>query len=667
MIYFIGNKQLIESDNFDTCTIDHCLDYFKDKSEIQVDTETQSGKKIKETLYLPNPYEQKMFCYQLGDRENQYVIDNSLYPISLFKVLFEDKNKVKIFANAFFDLRFIIHYGINPKNIYDVFLAEMLLTLGKNMEKGYRSLEQMALRYCNIQLNKEIRGQIHWRGLDDTVIKYAAEDVSFMQDIKEKQCELIKKDKLERALSLENRYVITLARMSYNGYKINPIKWLEVNVNNKAKLEEYKEKLSAWVIENNHHEFTNALKSGILFSDMQYCTINWKSSKQVLPLFKKLGINVKSIDKKTSKEKDSVDIKILQRQSSKFSILPIYIRYKELEKEIDTYGENFIRENLNSVTKRVHSEYFQLLETGRISSSNPNLQNITSTDENGDPSPLRKCFVPEEGNDLIIADYSQQEPRILTEYCQDPTLIDFMLNKGGDTHAMVGTIISEYLLGYKTEVSKKNDPLVPRLGMKIRYAAKQINLKLNYGGTAFTLKDDLNCSQEEAQKIIDLINAGTPLREKYFKRCINFVKRYGYITTDEITHRRAYFDGFEEYKELDKIPYEEKTKEQISRYFKLRGSLERFARNIPIQGSAGSMTKIASIIFEDKLEENNLLDVVKMVNAVHDELNVESPKEHTEFVKQLLGESMIKAGELFCKTIPIKVDIFHGDNWGCKS
>lgn len=437
MIYFIGNPSLVPPENYKISTLEECINYFRDKKEIQVDTETQSGKLIKGTRYLPNPYEHKVLCYQLGDRNNQYVIDNSVHPLSCTKELMENPDILKIFANAFFDLRFFIHYGINPINIYDVFLGEMLLTLGKDMEKGYRSLEQMALRYCGIQLNKEIRGQIHWRGMDDTVIKYAAEDVSFMQDIKDQQYKLIERDNLQNALKLENRYIITLARMSYNGFKIDSKAWLKVSEDNKVKLQEYKEKLSQWVIDNNHFEFTNSKNGqGLLFEEIRYCTINWKSSKQVLPLFKKLGIDTKKLDKKSSTEKDSVDIKILQRQVNKCSLLPIYIRYKEIEKEIDTYGEDFLRENLNPVTKRVHSEYFPLLETGRISSSNPNLQNITSVDEFGEVSPLRKAFICEKGNSLIVADFSQQEPFILAEYCKDPVLMDFMLNKGGDTHKL---------------------------------------------------------------------------------------------------------------------------------------------------------------------------------------------------------------------------------------
>lgn len=576
MIYFIGEKILIPSNVWKESSIEECLKYFKDKNEIQVDTETEYNKR--NPKYLPTPYESKVLCIQLGDRDNQFVIDTNLYSISLFKNLFEDPNKVKIFTNAFFDLRFIIHAGIKPKNIYDTFLAEMLLTLGKDMPKGYRGLEQMALRYCNKQLNKEIRGQIHWRGLDDTVIKYAAEDVSFLQDIKDKQMKLILRDNLQNALKLENRFVVSLARVSYNGLPINKAKWLKIASDNRIKLQEQWELLNSYIINNNFNKYTNENISGLLFPEMKVCNINWNSSPQVQKLFREIGINTKD---KTGK--DTVDIKVLARQQDKFEILPLYIKYKEIEKELSTYGEDFIKDNLNPVTNRIHSEFFQLVDTGRISSSNPNQQNIPAFNETGEASDFRKSFeVQDQSHDFIIADFSSQEPRTLADRSQDPFLVDFILNGDGDLHNLTATAISEYLLGHEVKVTKNNDPFVPRFKLKLRSIGKQLNLKLNYGGTAFTLKDDLNCSQEEAQEVIDALNKRTPVKIEYFKKIFKFAWDHGYVIIDEITNRRAYFYAYDELMELNKIPYDQKNKQQISRFYKLKGELERFSKNYPI-------------------------------------------------------------------------------------
>ena len=472
MIYLISNQlRLFEDLEITNASIKECLDYFKNKDIIEVDTETEYNKR--NPKHLPNPYENKVLCLQLGDKDNQFIIDPNEIDIQPLKELFEDKNKLKILCNSFFDLRFIHHWGFKVKNIYDIFLAEMLLTLGKDMPKGYRSLEQMGERYLGIIVSKEVRGQIHWRGLDETVIKYAAGDVTHLNNIRLKQLEQIKEYNLEVALDLENRFAIVLSHISYKGFKIDINKWRTVYNNNVLKLQEYSLKLDNYLIENNLHKYIDIT----LFDKRS--KVNWASSKQVVPLFQDLGIDTKTRDKDTGEIKDSVEGKHLLRQKSKFPILPIYLRYKEIQKEISTYGETFLFQNLNPVTGRVHSEFFQLVDTGRISSSNPNLQNIPATDENGNINPLRECFVPEEGNDLVVADYSQQEPRITAEYSQDPYLIDFILNGDGDSHSLVSTMISEYLLGEHIKVTKKNNPVVPQYNQKIRDIGKMINLGLN--------------------------------------------------------------------------------------------------------------------------------------------------------------------------------------------
>lgn len=659
MIYFITNqKELFEDSNIKLATIKDCLNYFKDKDIIEVDSETEYNKR--NPKHLPNPYENKMLCLQLGDKDNQFVIDNNSVDISELNTLFSDNSKLKIFCNAFFDLRYLHHFQFKIKNVYDIFLAEMLLNLGKDLPKGYRGLEQMSERYLGKKVNKEVRGQIHWRGLDTTVIKYAAGDVQYLNSIREKQLEKIKELELENALELENRFVIILSHISYKGFKIDVDKWLQVAKNNRVKLHKVYQELCDFII-NNPKEYNKYIDYTLLGKT---CSINWMSAKQVIPLFEDIGINILVPDKEKGGTKKSVDGKHLMRQKSKFNLLPIYLRYKEIQKELSTYGEKFIQENLNPVTYRIHSEYFQLVDTGRISSSNPNLQNIPSTDENGELNPLRTCFISDEGNKLIICDYSQQEPRITADYSKDPYLIDFILNGDGDSHSLVSTMISEYLLGEHIKVSKKNNPFVPRYNQKIRDIGKMINLGLDYGKTAFSVKDDLNTTQEEAQRLIDIIKAKTPIKQSYFKYWINFVINNGYIVIDNITKRRTWFNKYEEFKELQQLIKVNRDKQLFSKYSKIRGELERFAQNYRIQGTGGSMTKLAAIYFYDELEKQNIsLNDVFIVNLVHDEIDLECKEELSTDISKIIEKCMINAGKVFCKTIPLKAEPFISDKW----
>jgi len=469
MIYLVsGQTRIYPTEDIQEASIQDCLDYFMDKSIVEVDTETESNLRVPK--YLPNPFESRALSLQLGDAYNQFVIDPNSVDASQLRSIFEDPTKLKIFCNAAFDLRFLYHWGFKVKNIHDIFLAECIIVKGKDVPKGYRGLESMADRYLGVTLSKEVRGQIHWRGLDDTVIRYAAKDVQHMNAIREKQ--LIEIDKINSTeyLRFENRYALALAKVAYRGFKVDPLKWLQVKEDNSRKLVTYEQELSDYIINNNLHKYIDRQLFGIV------CSIKWTSSKQVLPLFQDLGVDTTVRDKEKGGDKDSVDIKHLKKQAHKFPILPIYIKYKELQKEITTYGEEFIKNNLNPVTGRIHPEMFQILETSRISQNNPNLQNIPASDDEGNTHPLRGCFIAEEGNTLIVADFSQQEPKVTAHYCQDPYLLDFILNGDGDSHSFISTMISEYLLGEHVTVTKKNNPFVPSIGKRIRDVGKTINL-----------------------------------------------------------------------------------------------------------------------------------------------------------------------------------------------
>lgn len=575
MIYLVGQSCM----EFQSSTVQDCLNYFKDKKYVQVDTETESNRRNPD--HLPNPYENKVLCIQIGDYENQWVIDLNV-DISPLKVLMEDPTKVKLFTNAFFDLRFFHHWGWNIVNVYDCFLAEKIITCGKKFPKGYLGLGGMAERYCGVQLKKEVRGQIHWRGLDTAVITYAAEDVKYMELIMHEQFKKIAEYKLEKCVRLENKHIISLSRISYKGFKMDVERWKKYADYNELRLIEQEKLVNEYVVSLGWNEFVERQLD--LFNPEIKSNINWNSSKQVLKLFKKLGIDCLVRDPVTGLMKESVDGKHLEKQINKFPILPIYLKYKEIGKELSTYGYDFIKQNLNPISKRVHSEFFPIQNTGRISSSNPNLQNISAVNSEGKPHELRRCFIPEKGNVLIISDYSQQEPRITAEYSQDPLLLDLFLNGDGDTHSAVATAISPFFYGEEIKVNKKNNPVIPNRNQRIRDYGKIINLKLDYGATDFTLKDDLGCTQAEAKGLIDLILNKFKGKEAYFKVWRKFIEDNGYIPIDFVTNRRAWFNGYEEFLALKVKSYEERTKAETSRYFKLRGAMHRMAQNYRIQG-----------------------------------------------------------------------------------
>jgi len=165
MIYLVDNEGK-EGKKFKNASVEDVYKYFKGVKEIQVDTETQGF----------DPYTKKVLSLQLGDYNNQFVIDTSKIDIREFKLLLENKEVTYLFQNAKFDLRFMYHHGINIPKVYDTFLAEKILSNGDQQRR--RALDKLVIRYCDVDIiDKDIRGQIQWRGLDDTVIEYAANDV----------------------------------------------------------------------------------------------------------------------------------------------------------------------------------------------------------------------------------------------------------------------------------------------------------------------------------------------------------------------------------------------------------------------------------------------------------------------------------------------------------
>lgn len=378
----------IFSPSFEETTFNEIIAYFRDKEEIGLDSETMGF----------DPYTVDLLCLQIGDYDNQFIIHPS--NVHMFKDFLEQK--VLLGHNLKFDLLFLYYYNIFPNRVYDSFLAESILYCGiKNHKKG---LAAVAKERVGVDLDKSVRDNIWKEGLSDRVIEYSADDVKYLSKIKESQTkELIEKG-LIKTLELENEFTLVLAYIEFCGFKLDKPAWEKKVLRQKKELEEKEEELNQYILDNNISKYIDY--QGDLFSSTLKPSINWNSSKQVINLFEDLGINVEIKEKGVVKK--SVDSKVITKQKEKFNILPIYLKYKELEKVVSTYGDNFISQ-INPITGRIHTRFKQIMDTGRISSggknketkeSYPNMQNLPSDSE------TRSCFIAGEGNVLIVSDYS---------------------------------------------------------------------------------------------------------------------------------------------------------------------------------------------------------------------------------------------------------------------
>lgn len=303
------------------------------------------------------------------------------------------------------------------------------------------SLKSAGINYLGIELDKSIRGQIIWRKeLTDEIIKYSADDVKYLEQIRIKQLELLSEKGLLTAIDYENRFIFPLAYCEYCGIKLDVDKWKAKMQKDINKLNTCLSLLNDWVVQHfpNNKQYTYINLQGSLFDGFNtnpQCTINWNSAKQVIPLFEELGFNLETQDRATGEIKKSVDAKIIKPQKHLSSIAPIYLEYRAAQKVVSTYGENFLVQ-INPVSHRIHTNYQQLgADTTRITSGGKdkgdnieyiNFLNLPKDEE------TRACIVAEKDNKWISLDYSSQETFLLASIADDKAIIKELTEGSGD-------------------------------------------------------------------------------------------------------------------------------------------------------------------------------------------------------------------------------------------
>ena len=667
MIYLVTNQKnlfsyITEDIAFASCQ--ELKDYFKDKDEVEFDTETNGF----------DPWVCKLISAQFGDSENQFVVDSASVDVREFKELLE--SKLILMQNAKFDLKFLYHKRIIPTRIYDTFLAESVLNMGRRTVK--KSLDVLVNRYCKVIMSKEVRGLIHKEGLSVQVIRYAAGDVKYLGRIKELQMIKLKELDLVPSLALDNKFVRVLAYVEYCGFKLNKERWTKKVEEDKNVVFECEERLNKWVIENNEYKYMNTQLE--LFNDKISCNINWNSEKQVIPLFKELGVNTEIKDKDTGKMKNSVDARVLQTQVDKHEMVPLYVEYKKASKLVSAFGENVLNQ-IHVITQRIHTTYRQILDTGRMSCGGKNSKTTPPTDYiNLQQIPRdarhRECFIAEKDCTLIVADYAGQESVVFANKCKDNDILKFYQEGLGDMHSFVASKIYPELEGLELDRIKKEFK-------RERQNAKAAGFAIQYGGVGATIANNLGLPIEEGDKIYDSYFKAFPGVKSYFVTCKADALRRGYILLNTVSNRKSFIEFFDDYAKLrDEINnngfWDEYNshkrgntsqfilhyKPTVREYFKKKGMIERKSLNYPVQGTAAEITKFAGVLFFNYLEENNLLfKYVRICNIIHDEIVVECKKDIAEKMAAKLKECMEKAGEPFCPTIPLKAEPCITEFW----
>ena len=522
--------------------------------------------------------------------------------VDAFRPFFENEGQIKVGQNLKYDLTILSHYGVEVKGeLFDTMLAHYVVEPEQRHNMDH--LAETYLHYRTIHIEELIgtgRQQKNMRDLAPREIcDYACEDADvtlrLYPILREKMAECDVTDVFSK---IEMPLLPVLARIEQNGVRLDTEALQQTGDDFRARLQTLEEEVYALA----GHEFT-------ITSPKQVGTV----------LFEELKISEKA--RKTKTGQYSTSEEVLETLRDKHPIVEKILAHRALKKLLSTYVEA-LPKLINPRTGRIHTSFNQAVTaTGRLSSSNPNLQNIPVRGEDG--REIRKAFVPDEDCTFFSADYSQIELRIMAHLSGDEHMIaDF--NAGHDIHAATAARIFHKSIDEVTRDERRK--------------AKTANFGIIYGISAFGLSERLGIPRGEAKELIDSYFDTYPKVKEFMSTCIERAQERGYILTE--FKRRRYLADIN------------------SRNATVRGYAERNAVNAPIQGTAADIIKVAMVAIDRRLREEHL--DTKMILQVHDELNFSVPHRELDTVRRLVVEEMERA---YSMRVPLLAECGSGTNW----
>ncbi|MHC5354354.1 DNA polymerase I [Myroides sp. LJL115] len=572
------------------------------QTSIAMDTETTSLNPLEADLVgISFSFEAgKAFYVPLPEQRQE-----ALEILEEFKDFFESPSILKIGQNLKYDIKVLMQYGVSIQGpLFDTMIAHYLIN--PDMRHNLDVLAETYLKYTpqpiEELLGKKGKNQKTMQEIDPELVKeYAGEDADITLQLKQCFEPLLEQTQtIDLFKDIEIPLVKVLADMESQGIALD-IPFLAIL---QKQLETEIKNLEDSIFEQAGEQF------------------NLASPKQLGDiLFEKLKIGG-SKPKKTKTGQYATGEEILSALSQDNLIVQNILQWRSLVKLQNTYVEALPKQ-VDPKTNRIHTEYMQAVAaTGRLSSNNPNLQNIPIRTETG--RAIRKAFVPRDENYVLLAaDYSQIELRIIAALSQEDTMIE-AFNKGLDIHSSTAANVFNVPLDQVTKEQRSH--------------AKTVNFGIIYGVSAFGLSNQTNLSRAQSKELIDAYYQTYPKLKDYIATQVDFAREHGYVQT--ILGRRRYLKDINSHNAM------------------VRSAAERNAVNAPIQGSAADIIKIAMINIHNKLEQENWKS--KMLLQVHDELVFDAHKEELEALQIMVKEQMQNAFEL---EVPLVVDIGVGQNW----
>ena len=586
--------------------IDKWLQDAEENGEIAIDTETTSlnphladlvgvslSTKIGSACYIP-------IGHKKGQCFNQEKIIKKLKPI------LEDKSIKKIGQNIKFDFIVLKHRGIEMNSMEDTMLMSYVLDAGKNRH-NMDTLSEIHLNHKTIAF-KDIVGsgkkEINFSEVEiSKAMLYAAEDADITYRLYKIFLKNLKLEKLINIYELfEKPLIEILANMEINGIKVNSDFLENLSIKFDKKIKNLEREI--YKLANKEFNIASPKQLGeIIYNDLKIAVL-----------------------KRTKKGSFATSASVLEDLTFKGHKFPkLILDWRQVSKLKNTYSDS-LREHINPKTNRVHSSFLlAATTTGRLASSDPNLQNIPIKSEDG--KEIRKAFVSEKGFTLISADYNQIEMRILADLA-DVKELKKAFKKNEDIHSLTASQV------FNVDINK--------VDQNTRRKAKAINFGIIYGISQYGLAKQIMVSNVEAESFLNSYFLKFPEIKDYMEKTIKFCRKTGYV--NNIFGRRSYISGIND------------------KNYNIRNFQERAAINAPIQGSAAEIMRLAMIRLNKKIKNIK----IKMLLQIHDELIFEVPNNDVKNLCEIIKEEMIsvKDSDLHSFSTPLTVDINTGDNWG---
>jgi DNA polymerase I-like protein with 3'-5' exonuclease and polymerase domains len=724
MIYLVSNqKQLFTCEDYKELSPEESVKMILSWERVQFDTET-TGRNPHICKLLSAQFGNKQADTQIV--VDCTTVDFNIYKEVLETKLIIGHNlkfdcqfcyKYKIVPRKVWDTMIIeqlLHLGYNPKNIRYSLQAVEERRLHKYIDKStrgeiiWRGLDTKVIKYaagdvvdledimelqiedCNSQHCYQgallenafvpVISYLEWCGIKLDVEKWQSIMKANEQQKEEAQAELTKwlwnytqehttpgyvYEEVDYTQSFADKKIKELQKQHFALYKHE--KTLESDIYGFRK----------WV---DNPYFEKQLEGDLFlgYNDEPICTMNWNSRDMVIPLLQQMGFKTKTEDKKTGESKESMVDKLIKKQkgiNDEFIDL-FYNRYQKSVKVCSTYGQQYI-DAINPITGRIHTTFKQLgASSGRMSCGNSTasdtdlakykklpqscckyvqLQNLPSDDA------TRGSFIPDTGNLLCSCDYSALESRLGADIYNETSMIKEYLEGSGDIHSLTAKhCFPKELEGIEVKDIKEKRP-------DLRKKAKPVEFSQQFGGSARAIQNSLGCTMQEAKEIADNYNQGFAGISEFKAKGAKFVKEHGYIVICKKTGHKVYWEDWEKWREIEDTPYElrirEYTKEELREHNMAGSKWERLSLNSPTQGTGIIILKFAMVKFYQWIIDNNLFEIVRLCDLVHDEVVVEFPELMKDIVPTKLQECMEYSSSIFCDKLPIPAVPETGDHW----